>query len=271
MKEDSTTPVTKSALSLSALVVVVSTALLPSAIATVGCSGPDASVFAQPAPDSAPPTSDTTAEAGSLFHDDGGSIGEASVADAAACMPAPIPGFTPTWKPPAIAPGGCSAALTGAYFDACLKTPIDAAACTTFMSANNACGACLETAESATKYGPIIWHANRAYFTFNIAGCVAVEQKNVADGSCGASYQASVSCKQAACEGCFSGANPNFQRFNQCETAAGMSACKSYGQTEATTCAGIRDADAATSACFLAGSESTRDLLIRIAPLFCGG
>ena len=46
-----------------------------------------------------------------------------------------------------------------------------------------------------------------------------------------------------------------------------MTACKSYGQTEAAKCTGIRGADAATSACFLAGSESTRDLLIRVAPL----
>ena len=241
----------------------------PAAIAS-GCSGEDPSVFTPPAPDAAPPP-DTTVEAGTFFPEDGGVIFDSSTADVTAiCTPAAIPGFKATWKPPTMTPMACTDAQITAYFTACLEKTSTATSCTTFLqlSGNKTCGQCLDSEESASTYGPFIWHSNRTNFTLNVAGCIANELKDVTDMGCGAAYQASIACKQASCVACES--SGDFNALSTCKQKAGGVICKTYGDTFSTKCVGITDAGAPTIACFPATGENNTVFFTRVAKLFCG-
>ncbi len=251
--------------------VLLSSGALAMVIATGGCSDSDTpSVFVEGTPDSGEPPAAVETEAGSLFQDGGSFVRTSSAPDAAACTPgATVPGFTPAWKPPTSA-HMCTAAQIAGYFGACLNSPVDPKVCTAYMTTNKACTTCLDTDETDKAYGPIIWHSSRSYFTFNIAGCVATEQKDVTESGCGAAYQASVTCKQAACDACLAAGN-EYQKFQQCESAAGKGACKSYATSLGAKCGQLQGGDASTNACFPAtATEASKDYFARLAPVLCG-
>ena len=71
-------------------------------------------------------------------------------------------------------------------------------------SDNGTCASCLQTDDGADKLGPVIWHDNQLFFTTNVAGCIADEEGDAGPSSCGAAYQALVTCKQTACSACLS-------------------------------------------------------------------
>jgi hypothetical protein len=114
-----------------------------------------------------------------------------------------------------------------------------------------------------------VWHRARTYLTLNIAGCIAIEQNDKTEFSCGAAFQGAVTCKEKACDNCFSIDTPSFDKFSACEQQAGT-VCQSFVNSEAVSCTGLHDAGAATNACFPATGEGTIQLFARIAPLFCG-
>jgi hypothetical protein len=232
--------------------------LLWSALVACGGSG-SGGLFSAGTPD-AGSTGDPDAGA-SLFPDsgivlDGGSI---------VCTPSAVGAFKPTWKgPAAVHSGACTTAQMPVFFDQCLDSGSTPAACAQWVQANASCASCLQSDDTATLYGPVIWHSNHAYYTTNIAGCLAAELGDTSPTSCAASYQAIVECKETACSACLSAGDP--QGFSSCESAA-TSEC---GKLPTTCVNDIRDAADPASTCVPPSGTSTRDAYLRLAPIFCG-
>jgi hypothetical protein len=179
--------------------------------------------------------------------------------------------FMPTWSPPNVTAGACATDqdIADAY-DKCFAPPVDANACNAYKMAKASCFTCISSNDSDAKHGPLVWAAGMAYFTVNVAGCVAIEQKDASAGSCAAAFDAAIECKRSSCASCASGANIDFSQLSMCENAAGKTGvCMSLGSTEGMKCGDLQGPDASTSACFESSGETLRDLYLRVAPLFC--
>jgi hypothetical protein len=196
---------------------------------------------------------------------------DGATGDAGPCDPVAASATPPPWTPPKpFASGACAAADFDAFFDACLATPIDPAKCTAYKTTNAACATCLESEETDANLGPVIWHSSHAYFTLNLAGCIADAEKNVSATSCGAAYQAAIGCKQNACEACFTKGS-SFAQFSACESAAGKTVCSDSNAALRTSCAdALHDAGSPATACLPPATTTTRNAYKQIAPLFCG-
>jgi hypothetical protein len=254
-----------------ALFVSIPTALGAFALAACeGAAAQEASAFVDPpdASEAATPEYDS----GTLFHEDAAPKDDATSGDGGTCAPEALPpSFTATWHVPnAFGTGACTPAQIDQFYTACLTPPIDSMTCGAFVAANGVCSTCLESTDKDAKYGPVIWHSNRTYFTLNIAGCIANAQADTSAKSCGAAYQAVLECKQTACEGCFL-TGGGFSAFSACQTAAGKAVCKAYGDAMSDTCGkDLRDAGSPSSVCLPPSGTSTKEAYKRIAPLFCG-
>ncbi len=234
-------------------------------LAAAACSSSSGSATFGPDPDASP---EAAAGDTGFFQVD---AGDGSRDAPTTCAPALPPSFAPTWKAPGVDLTACKAADLTGYAAACLGQPYDVAKCDAFKATNAKCAACVESDSAAAQQAPILWHQARAYFTLDIAGCIAIEAKDTTGTGCAAAYQAIISCKELSCESCFSIQNPTFETFAACEKAAGTGVCATYGTTESTKCANVHDAAAPTSACFPGATDTTVDLFLKIAPLFCGG
>ena len=234
--------------------VLVGTVML---VALEGCGGAGSGpIFQQNPPDAG---TITPSDAGNLLPD-------ANLPDAAVvCIPAPVGNYTPVWKGPnAQHSGACTTQNITLFFDTCLAPTSDPTSCHTFEQANAACVSCLQSNDTDPTYGPIIWHDQKAYFTTNIAGCLAIESGDSSPTGCAASYQGIVSCKELACNACLAAKDP--AGFSTCESAA-TSECGKLTNT----CVGeIRDASDPASACLPPAGTQTRDAYLQIAPFFCG-
>jgi hypothetical protein len=231
--------------------------------AVVACSASDASTFHDQNADTG---QDTTVPSGTLGSADAGLDANAD----ASCAPALLASYTPMWAPPKVAPGACTDQEIADAFDACFAPPIDPAKCATYKSGHATCATCVASDDKESAHGPLVWQRGGLYFTVNVAGCLAIEQGSTAADSCAATFEAAVDCKRTACDSCGSTGAVNFQSLSLCEVAAGkMGVCQMLGQKEGNTCGDLLAADAATARCFEAKGESTRDLYLRIAPLFC--
>jgi hypothetical protein len=244
-------------LSLKALVILFSGAAVVAA-----CGNADSSTFATQNTDAGP---DNSIPPGSLGSSDSG----IDVAADASCSPVDPTAYTATWSPPKVVAGACTDQEIADAYDACFAPPVDATKCSTYKTAHASCAACVSSDQADATHGPLIWQKGGLYFTLNVAGCLAIELKDVAAGSCGAAFDAAIDCKRTACDSCVSGANLNFGSLSSCETSAGKSGvCKTLGQTEGTKCGDLQTPDAATNTCFEAAGENLRTIYLRVAPLF---
>jgi hypothetical protein len=193
------------------------------------------------------------------------------VVDAGPCPPAPVTSFKPAWKPPiASKSGACSSAQISDFYDACLGASSVAAGCTAYVQSNATCAACLQSDEGDPEYGPVVWHANRTYYTTNIAGCIADEQSDGGTSGCGAAYQAVVQCKETACTACLSASNPDFARYSACEEDA-IGECSAFTTTLTSECGtALKDPTNVVAACIPPATDSAEDAYLRLAPIFCG-
>jgi hypothetical protein len=191
--------------------------------------------------------------------------------EAPACIPITSGTFTPSWKKPTpFAQAACTAAQIDGFYSACLSPPVDKSTCESFVKANGACSTCIQSQEVDATQGPVIWHSQNAYYTMNIAGCIANEQKDLSANGCGASYQALLECRESACTACFSNGGGSFQNFIQCEQQA-AEPCAPFSTAMHNACGdSIHDAGSPASACVPPASTSALDVYKRIAPLFCG-
>jgi len=225
-------------------------------------SSGDSSTFHQQDPDSG---TDNSTPPGSLGTTDAGQD-----AGPGSCSPAMLASYTPVWAPPKVTAGACTDQEIADAYDACFAPPIDPAKCSTYKSAHASCATCVSSDSKDATHGPLVWQRGTAYFTVNVSGCLAIEQGNKADGSCAAAFDAAVECKRASCDSCGQNGNLDFMKLSTCESAAGKSGvCQMLGTTEGNTCGDLLAPDASTAKCFEASGETTRDLFLRVAPLFC--
>lgn len=252
--------------SFAAVALALALAALPAVPALAGCSGNSGpGLFNQGPPDGGSPGS---GDAANLSQDAASLLTDANLPP---CPPAPVPSFKPAWKPPSAAKSGaCTTLQMSTFFDACLGPSSTTAGCAAYAQANAACAACLQSNDTDPQYGPVIWHANHAYYTTNIAGCIADVQADGGTGGCGAAYQAVVQCKQTACSACLTAQTPDFNRFAACENQAGTE-CTSYIQTLTSTCGtSLKDPANPIAVCIPPSGDTAQDAYLRLAPVFCG-
>lgn len=233
--------------------------------APCACSGASPDVFpgVPDAAEAAPPTN-SNGDGGSLFTE----------AAAPVCDPQSVASFQPKWTPPeAWKQNVCSGTQISAFYVACLTPPIAKATCDAFVSAaaNTSCAACLQTADSDATAGAVVWHESHAYWTVNVAGCVAQATGDPSGQGCGASYSAAIACRQASCNACWAGQGKTttFQQFSACEQAAGTSTCSSYAQAVPAACGDILKGPGGV--CMPASGSTAQEAYMQVAPLFCGG
>jgi hypothetical protein len=203
---------------------------------------------------------------GSLLPTDAGSLAQDT--GPTSCTPANEAAFKPTWNPPlAFKSGACTDLQISSFYDACLGPSSNPGGCAAYVQANTSCAACLQTDDTAPQYGPVIWHANRTYYTPNIAGCIANEQGDAGAGSCGAAYQASVKCKEAACVACATSADPS--AYPTCENGADGTGCQALIAPLNTAC-GTALSSSPVSVCIPPHTDTAEDAYLQLAPIFCG-
>jgi hypothetical protein len=243
---------------------VLALLLASCALATTACSGSTgASSFSQPAAEAGAPI---PTDAGATFN-----VGDDESNDGP-CSPAPLSAsFAPVWKAPlASASGACTANQISGFYDACLASGVTPTGCTTFTSANTSCAACLQSNDTDTKYGAVIWHDGGSYYTINVAGCIADEQNDMSSTGCAASYQAVLECKETACTQCYDPTTGDFTRFATCEGNADTE-CEKYQTAQETACGGdLVDASSPASACQPGPGATGEDAYLLVAPVLCG-
>jgi hypothetical protein len=237
------------------------------AVATLtGCGGTGPGVFVAPPDDAGSVGPGVDA---SLYPGDAGSF----VQDATPppCPPASVAAFKPSWKPPlASKSGACNQTQISGFFAACLGGASSAAGCEAFVQSNAACSACLQSNDTDAEYGPVIWHANRLYYTTNIAGCIADEQADAGADGCGAAYQAVVQCKESACTTCLSATSPDFAVYATCESQAG-SECQSFITALKSTCGtALGNSSSPVAVCIPPSTDTAEEAYLQLAPVFCG-
>lgn len=223
----------------------------------------DSSTFHEQAPDSG---QDNSTPPGTLGSSDAGS----DVTADASCAPVALASYTPTWAPPKVTAGACTDQEIADAYDSCFAPPVDPSKCSAYKSAHASCASCVSSDAKDATHGPLVWQRTNLYFTVNVSGCLALETGNKAPDSCAAAFDAAVECKRTACDSCGSTGSLNFQSLSTCESTAGKSGvCQMLGAKEGQVCGDLLAPDAATAKCFEASGETTRDLYLRVAPLFC--
>ena len=242
--------------------VFVFAAVFGGTLVVVACSSSPDSTFA---PDPTKP--DAAEDSPGTFSEGGGP--DATEGGPTSCSPSKPNPFTPVWKAPARSVAACSAAELKMYWDACLanagKTETDGT-CAAFKAAHATCGAC---AEPDDQGGPIQWHANRNFYTLNVAGCIAIKQAGTDAGTagCGEAFNASVDCSRQSCISCITQAK-SFALFQTCQNDVKvMGLCKSF-DTAATTACGTYTG--ATSCFPTSSSEPQEAHFTRVVAITCG-
>jgi hypothetical protein len=244
-------------------------------------SSPDSSQFSNPPADSGvtpdfdanPPINGITGDTGitpPVTLPDGAALPDVDAQ--AVCTPTLPPSYTPKWHPPVGSKTGqCTSQQITDFYTSCLNGNVASSGCTSFVSANATCAACLQSDETDAKYGPVVWHQNKAYFTLNIAGCIANEMGDTSATGCAAAYQSVVVCKEDSCSTCFADTQ-DFTKFAACESQAGTGDCAKYRGTEQGTCgdAGLHDANDPASICTPPSNTPTQTVYETFAPIFCG-
>lgn len=247
-------------------------ALVATAATVIACSSDNDtdSQFQQPdAPDGGTIDNPLLPEGG------GGEAGEAG--GGPQCQTPTIPAdFAATWKAPTKNASACTSAQIDAYYDACLKDLNDKATCETFRT-NAANTTCVSCAEATDASGPIqfrsINSSERAYYTLNIAGCIAAQQApdGQDDQGCGAKYNAAIQCRRDSCQQCLQ-TGGTFGNFTYCQNlVAKQGLCASLASAYGTACPGTSTTEP-TSECFpkQSGAEDQKVYTARVIALTCG-
>jgi len=249
----------------------VCVASLGAAAGFVACGG-DNSSGADAAVDA---TSDTTtmdvaqAETGS----DAGSDADAEAS--VGCTPGNVTGFSP----PAYVPGrtlinDCDFGVSQlqAFWNDCYGgDAASPAACAGFLevgTGNVLCETCLETAESATAYGPVI--DGFAGKELNVAGCVQLAVATDAGLACAESIQAAERCAEQACEAnCPITDMTSRAAYIACTKQAAAGGCATFAAAATGCFAALADAGTGEIANCVAGATA-EDTFTAYGTFFCG-
>lgn len=167
---------------------------------------------------------------------EGGSGGPAPTEDASpvgtSCQPGNVETFVPTAYRHA-APTGQGACVPSdggldpiqTYYDDCFGPSMTKAACDAFGTSNPTCQACIESAATASAYGPLVL-AN-GFVEANVAGCIEVEAPP--DFACAQAQQALSDCELAACAAnCPVVDQTSLLAYEQCAAEADQGGCLAY-------------------------------------------
>jgi hypothetical protein len=198
----------------------------------------------------------------------GGNDGGGDAAGSTCPNPADISSWTPpAYVPAKNSPGACAPGDVAAYDAACVNTTTKStSACDSFKSANATCVACLVSQQGDSSWGPIVqWPG---IINLNLGGCLELA---AGDATCAKAVETAAACPHAACDAVCpvtSGDATSFANWQQCEQVAVADACGLYEQ--AANCM-VTDPAAISSVCQPTQSDTFDSLLLRIAPVFCGG
>ncbi len=244
------------------------TVLASLAVAMCACSGADPNQFPAGPKDAAPPPI-TNGDAGS-FGTEAGSFGNPPPSTAT-CTPQSLGGFSPKWTPPEPwKQKACSSTQISGFYAACLTPPISSQTCSAFVQANTSCATCLQSQDTDATAAAVVWHEHDAYWTVNVAGCIANAMGDPSANGCGAAYAAAISCRQQSCNACWAaqGTTATFQEFATCEQQAGSSTCSTYASAVPTACGDL--ATSAAGVCMPQSGATAQTAFMQVAPLFCG-
>jgi hypothetical protein len=213
-----------------------------------------------------PPDSGTTTKDGGNGVVDSGVKKDSSVpppvdgGNTGACAPGDVSSYMPTYVPAAKTPGACTQQAITDFDTKCLGPNASNADCSAWAKANANCGKCLESPDSAAKYGPLILHTG--YYSLNIGGCFEL----AGDKTCGAAIAAPQGCTDAACAAnCPVSDQPSFDAFTACGTAAEKGNCKKYVDA-AQAC---EQADGGVGVAKCTGWQDFDSGFLQIAGAFC--
>jgi hypothetical protein len=152
------------------------------------------------------------------------------------------------------------------YYDDCFGSGMTKAACDGFAASNPTCQACIESAASATAYGPLVL-AN-GFVEANVAGCIEIEAPSYF--ACAQAQQALSDCELAACAAnCPVVDQSSLLDYEVCAAEADQGGCLAYN--EASLC--LQDeveAGASSSPEALCLSTTFQAFYAAIVPVFCG-
>lgn len=207
--------------------------------------------------------------------------------------PASTPSF-PTLAVPgsaAFQQGACTSVQAAAFFDACLASGAQGAACGAWLSANTACRACLVTNEVGTSYGPLVVRSSLVDATQNPLGLsdssvslgVASCLERVASG-CGVAYFRHEACLEASCDSNTACSMAAAAAVEGCRLSARSSVCAGAYAAAFSAGSGACDGVVSLSAGSLPGDSCLptaaeratltdagfRAFFLRVASKFCG-
>lgn len=197
------------------------------------------------------------------------------------CIPAIPSDFKATFKTPTHQDACEFKQLTDYYANCLANDPsgnakLQTTDCSNWKAeaANTTCAACIETTDNS---GPVQIFNDRLYYGLNSAGCVAIEQKNGAEGSCAEKYDTAATCRRTSCQGCLKQTGAVFADFLACQSKSIETGgdCVKYQTESNTVCVASGYKDAGTpgsgSACFgRSADEAQGDVFVRVEKVFCG-
>jgi hypothetical protein len=208
---------------------------------------------------------------------DGGAAGVTPVNDAApigtSCHPGNVETFVPTAYRHATpsGQGACSSSDGGAdpiqaYYEDCFGSGMTKAACDGFAASNPTCQACIESAATATAYGPLVL-AN-GFVEANVAGCIEVEAPS--EFACAQAQQALSDCELAACAAnCPVVDQSSLLAYEECAAEADQGGCLAY-DTASLCLQEEVEAGASSAPEALCLSTTFQAFYAAIVPIFCG-
>jgi hypothetical protein len=152
------------------------------------------------------------------------------------------------------------------FYDDCFGSGMTKAACDGFAVSNPACQACIESAATATAYGPLVL-AN-GFVEANVAGCIEVEAPS--DFACAQAQQALSDCELAACAAnCPVVDQASLVAYEQCAAEADQGGCLAY-DTASLCLQNEVEAGASSAPEALCLSTTFEAFYAAIVPVFCG-
>ncbi len=153
-----------------------------------------------------------------------------------------------------------------AYYEDCFGSGMTKAACDGFAAANPTCKACIESAETATAYGPLVL-AN-GFVEANVAGCIELESPS--NFACAQAQQVLSDCELAACAAnCVVVDQASLLAYENCATEADQTGCLAY-DTGAMCLGQEVEAGAGEGPESICSATTFEEFYDAIVPLFCG-
>ncbi len=181
------------------------------------------------------------------------------------CAPSSVAAYTPQpLVPPRDAIAACTSQDLSTFYQACMVGGFASAACKAYEAsdAGTSCAACLVSQSTDQAWGPVV--IGPTHTKLNVAGCVALVQKDASQASCAQRISDELGCEALACDAvCPVSADGGVLAYDQCLIQAASGDCRPYLDAE------CDPADAGITQC--TGHHDDETTFVNIASVFCGG